>query len=114
MDSTNDQHRSKGLNWSYSFAIFVTLIHGASFLSWILLSLIRSDLEHKELTALFSKYWVIPEFIGLRWFTGILLLSSLVAIIILGRRVDQKKGVGSIILLVLNLCFFLMSGWSLL
>ena len=92
----------------------MTLLHGAALVSWIVLVNLTPELGHTERVDLFNGYWIIPELIGARWFSGILLLLSLSVVIIAGRMADQGKGSTAIIVLVLNLCFVLMSGWSLL
>lgn len=114
MEQTIPRTNSSVPKWTFVISIAITVLHAASHVSWIWLYNVKSELSHVERQALFTEFWIVPEWIGGRWFTGILLLLSLAAAIILGRRVDQKKGALSVVLLVLNILLILMAGWSLL
>jgi hypothetical protein len=100
--------------WILPYSISVTFLHTAAIVSWFVLFNLTPELDPAEQSDLYSQYWIIPEIIGGSWFSGILLLLSLSVVIIAGRIVDQGKSSVAIIVLVLNLCFILMSGWSLL
>ncbi len=99
--------------WILPYSIVVTVLHGAVLVSWLVLFNLTPELGHSDRVNLFAGYWLVPELIGTKWFTGILLLFSLSVVIIAGRLAEQGKSSLAIILLVLNLCFVLMSGWSL-
>lgn len=99
--------------WILPYSVSVTILHTAVFISWFVLYNAMPELAQTERLALYNEFWIIPSLIGARWFSGILLLLSLSVVIIAGRMVDQGRMRLAIIVLVLNLCFLLMSGWGL-
>lgn len=114
MEQTETPVQKPFPKWILPYSVGVTILHTAVFISWIVLFNATPELGQTERLILYNEFWIIPSLIGTRWFSGILLLLSLSVVIIAGRMVDQGRMRLAIVVLVLNLCLVLMSGWGLL
>lgn len=114
MDNSVQQTNSALPKWVLPYSIGVTLLHSVAVISWIVLAKANPDMPEAERLMLYNEFWIVPSMVGANWFSGILLLLSLSVVIIGGKLLDEGKMRLGIIILVLNLCFVLLSGTSLL
>jgi hypothetical protein len=112
MEDSSDKLTTK--KWVIPFSAIVTIIHLGAVASWYVIYKLHPESTYEEKAAIFSEFWILPDIIGGRWFNGLLLVLSVIVITLAGRIVDESKNQLGIILLVINLCLVLMSGWTLL
>jgi len=114
LEQTKAETHKSERKWIFAYSIAVTVLHSAVPVSWFVFFNLTPDLGISDRIALFSGYWIVPELIGAKWFSVILLVLSFSVVIIAGRLAENEKSRFAIILLVLNLCCILMTGWGLL
>ena len=112
MEEVQDKKSSQ--KWVIPFSSLVTILHLGAVSSWYFIGKMNPETSHEEKVEIFNTFWIIPEIIGSFLFNGILLILSIIVVTLAGKMVEESKNQLGIILLVINLCLVLISGWSIL
>ncbi|MCH2214066.1 MAG: hypothetical protein MK086_02735 [Flavobacteriales bacterium] len=112
MEESRDKRR--GQKWVIPFAAVVTVLHLGAVSSWYLIGKMNPEISYDEKVEMFNAFWVIPEIISSFLFNGVLLILSIIVVTLAGKMVEESKNQLGIVLLVINLCLVLISGWSIL
>jgi len=110
-----EAHKNQsGQRWVIPFSAIVTILHLGAVFSWYFIGKMNPEAAYEEKVEIFNAFWVFPEIIGSFLFNGILLVLSVIVVTLAGKVVEESKNQMGIVLLVINLCLVLISGWGIL